>query len=257
MKKLLISSDIHLGSPVLKDFDRLFNLFKYQSYDKLILLGDIFDSWEKPFEKIVNEYSEFSKFIIDNSKNIEYIVGNHDPKKEEIRECFPNLNISDHLIVDEKYYLCHGHQFNNTLFEYVFFGKPIFWIQWLFEKFGINLRVFLRKHLDSVSNKMNKPYFIDLINDIEETAIKEFINEYKGLAMGHTHRSKQINYRDTENDEKRRFSYVNVGDWIDHKEVCFLKEGKFRIKNFDGGRPISPSEIKEKISKNRKRKTEK
>ncbi len=220
MKYLLIS-DLHLGSPLLENYRVLLNLLYSTSYDKIFLIGDIVDSWENNIEDIVEEPIAGSIISAINdvakTKEVHYIMGNHDPGIAKVAEHFPYVKIvPDHLVLDDTIIL-HGHQFNKLILKHDFLAKILWPIQWTFERFGWNPRAYFRDLYYSVASKRSQSRYGDLVLDIELAAVEKY-KDYKTVIMGHTHFPKII---------KDSTTYVNTGDWIHNKSYIEYIDGDY------------------------------
>lgn len=211
--KYLFISDLHLGSPLLKDYATILDLLS-GPYDMIFLVGDIIDTWEKSANSIVNDpmTGTIIETINDVSKEttIIFIQGNHDPDLSELVRIFPNVQVLGHRYIfntgDSSIVVIHGHEFNATILKYNWVAKLVWPLQWLLERVGLNLRGWLRTLLHSISAKKKNKNYNDIILDIEEQVIKMY-KEYNYIIMGHTHLPKLVK-RDS------RPSYVNCGDFI-------------------------------------------
>lgn len=221
--KTLFMSDFHIGSPLFK-YKNLIEVITSSEFDEIYLLGDIFDVWGKKFYKIVNENKDFIKILNDLSKTkkIFFVKGNHDPSIEELNRIFPdiiffNTTFKDGIII-------HGEKFDYLASKYSKVIKVVFYFQRLFEYLGINLQKFFRETFFSVSSKSDKEYFLDLIGDIEDAAISEYIGGYMYVIMGHTHYPKIINF-----PQPNSFQYINCGDWISNHTYVTYENGIFEL----------------------------
>jgi len=212
--KTLVISDIHLGSPLVDKKLEIMNLMKREEYDTIVLNGDIFDVWEEPFNDILSTNFDFSILLhkLSKEKIVYFIMGNHDPHMIEIENLYPNIVVLRELLIDEDIIIVHGDEFDDLVTKYSWFSKLIFIPNWICERlFHFNLKASFREFFYSVSNKKNKPYYSELINDIEVEASKHYKDRCRYLIMGHTHTPKIV-----EGDD---FTYINCGDII-HNKVC-------------------------------------
>lgn len=118
--KTIIASDIHIPSPDNKGKEFL-KWLKNQSFDQLILNGDIIDGrhialfgWRK--RRHVNRRKEIIEVAKKQWVKIKYIIGNHDIHIEKtIPRLRQEVDIAPNMIYKsgkKKYYICHGHQFD-------------------------------------------------------------------------------------------------------------------------------------------------
>jgi len=222
--KTLVISDIHLGSPLVDRKLELMNLMKLNKYDTIVLNGDIFDIWEKSFNKILIENLDFVKLLhrLSKEKTVYFIVGNHDPYIIEIEKLFPNMKVLRELKIDD-ILIIHGHEFDDLVTKYSWFAKLLFVPNWISERlFHINMKAWFRELFYSIANKKGKKYYSELVGDIEREAREHYKNRCRYLIMGHTHNPKRV--------DEDNFSYINCGDII-HNKVCleFDDNKKFKF----------------------------
>lgn len=223
--KTLVISDIHLGSPLVDKVTEIMNLMESPDYDTIILNGDIFDVWEKSFNKILLENIKLVKLIhsICLIKKVYFIIGNHDPHMIEIQKFFPDMIVVKSLLVDDDVFIIHGDEFDKLVTKYSWFAKLIFIPNWICERvFSWNLKATFREFFYSISNKQDKPYFAELVGDIEKEAVEKYKDKCRYLIMGHTHTPKIVGSSEC--------TYINCGDII-HNKVCleFSKDKHFKF----------------------------
>ena len=224
MKKLFLS-DIHLGCPFFKHKDFLISLLSDSSYDSIYFIGDIFDIWEMPIDNIFIEYQEIIEALKYRSKDIIFIKGNHDPEKLIIKSFLPTINIYDFsiLIVNNlKYLIFHGHEYDDIIVNYSWVAKFLFRFQWVLERVGINIKAWLRNLYYSVASKRGKYYYNDLVLGIEQEIVRDKIEKYDGVIVGHTHFPKIWN--------NGLFNYINCGDWIHNYTYVELIDNEFHLR---------------------------
>lgn len=230
--KKLIISDLHLGSPLFtfESEQRILNLLRDEVYSEIILCGDILDAWEDDPDDIVSDNNLIIEVInsISQIKPVIYIVGNHDPSTEFLSKVFPYISIVD----KNKYYvfnyntiMIHGHEFDDLIVKYSWLARILHYVHWVCERlFKINIKAFFRNIFYSISAKIKKRYYTDLVLNVEEDAVDAYKSKCQNLIMGHTHFPK-LTYVDG-------FTYVNSGDWIHNNsyvEYDNVNEG-FRLK---------------------------
>jgi UDP-2,3-diacylglucosamine pyrophosphatase LpxH len=212
--KTLVLSDVHLGSPLVTNKLELIALIRSSKYDRIVLNGDIFDTWEQTFFSIILNNFDFVQSLKEVSKEklIYYIMGNHDPDKKDLQKTFPDIVFSEKIKLNGDVLIIHGHEFDSLVTKYSWFAKLIFIPNWYFERlFHWNLKAFFRKLFYSISNKSDKKYFNKLIGDIEQQAVEKYKNECRYLIIGHTHTPKIV--------EGEECTYINCGDII-HNKTC-------------------------------------
>jgi len=209
----LVLSDIHLGSPLVNNTKSILKLMQSDKYDTIVLNGDIFDTWEDSYKDILLLNLDFVKALhkISEEKLMYFIIGNHDPDKEEIKKYFHDIVVLDQLLIDD-ILIVHGHEFDDLVIKYSWLARLSFIPSWICERiFHINLKAYFREFFYSISNKKNKSYFPELINDIEKKSVSYYKNQCRYLIMGHTHTPKIV--------EDEECTYINCGDLI-HNKVC-------------------------------------
>lgn len=105
--KLLIASDIH-GSFYYAN--KLINIYKQNSFDKIILLGDIL--YHGPRNDLPKDYNPKKVIEILNpiSKNIICVRGNCDAEVDQMVLNFDILSNHSYFYIDNlNFYLTHGH----------------------------------------------------------------------------------------------------------------------------------------------------
>ena len=216
----LFISDLHVGSPLF-DEHSMVEKIKCGDYDRIFLVGDIFDVWQDDFDDILRNNENIVNAIreVSELKPIIYIVGNHDPSSEEIKKKFPSVQVCDFFELDGGI-VVHGHMFDVFATKYSWIARFYFVFHWIFERLGINLQIF-RDFFYSVSNKRDKDYYKNMVGDIENNAVKEYKSKYKFVVMGHTHWPKI--------SEKDGFTYANSGDWIHNKTFMVGSNGRFTL----------------------------
>ncbi len=219
--KTLVISDIHLGSPLVDKKLEIMNLMKLEKYDIIVLNGDIFDVWEDSFNNILLANLDLVKLLhrLSKEKTVYFIMGNHDPHIIEIEKLFPDIVVLHELLIDEDILIIHGDEFDDLVTKYSWFAKLAFIPNWISERlFRFNLKAEFREFFYSISNKKNKPYFNQLVNDIEKEAVEKYKDKCRYLIMGHTHTPKRV--------DKLNFSYINCGDIIRNKVCLEFDENK-------------------------------
>ena len=122
----LIISDLHLGSLVSQPRKAL-ELLKSYSFEKLILLGDVFDSLD--FRDLDENCWDLLNYIgkISQTKKVRWVEGNHDTGLSQMFKALLGAKVYQEYhwnYKKEKYLAIHGHQFdrfliNNTFLSYL------------------------------------------------------------------------------------------------------------------------------------------
>jgi len=201
MKNLYLS-DIHLGNPYFKYEEIIIQLIE-QDYENIFIIGDLIDVWEDSIEHILEKHSRLiSKLNL--LKNLIIIRGNHDPEIVDLQNIFPEVNICDQYVSSENFILLHGYDFDKLITKYSWLAKSFYPIQWMFERFNIDLTYFFRNLFYSISMKRKKKYYNDLVLEIEKEIVLKY-NQYDAVIIGHTHFPKIFN--------TKTVKYINCGDW--------------------------------------------
>ena len=220
--KLLFISDFHFGSPLFKSYKKVMSILD-GGYDKIFILGDIIDTWEAPIEDIVID----NKRIINKINSLDNVVvirGNHDPSIFKIGRIFYSAEIvlSYKYEVDgKKFIMVHGDECDDLVLKYSWLARLLFPIHWMFERFGINLKGFFRELYHSISMKVDKKYYHDLVLDIEKELVSRYKDKCDCLIFGHTHVPKL--------GSKDGTIYVNCGDWVWSNSYVVYEDGMFDL----------------------------
>jgi UDP-2,3-diacylglucosamine pyrophosphatase LpxH len=217
MKRLIVS-DTHIGSRFCRKKE-LISLLKEKKYDQLILNGDIIEFLKIPtFTPLVIELMR----SIDYSKEIIYIIGNHDTSLTGfIGETFKNIKFVKEYCFEEggrKFRIEHGDKYENGIVHSRTLMKIISIFQDTLEKiFNVNLGVWYSKL------KFNKRKIKRLWDIMDQN------NDVDVLIVGHTHVPEVLIWIDEQEDIK---TYVNTGDWISHATYVEINNGVVRLRNF-------------------------
>jgi len=223
--KTLFLSDFHLGSPLFKSTEVIVDLLMSPEFEEVILVGDIFDTWEDSIEDIYSNNGSVVSAIQEVSihKPVVFIVGNHDPDADNIRANFPLVGVHEEFPYHGGM-VVHGHQFDKLLLKYSWFAKLMFSFHWFFQRIlFINIKAFFRNIYYSVSGQRQKKYYTELTLDIEKAVVDKY-KSYKFVVMGHTHLPKKAIEGTTK--------YINCGDWIHNRTYATYDTdtGEFNIK---------------------------
>jgi UDP-2,3-diacylglucosamine pyrophosphatase LpxH len=216
--KRVILSDIHIGSRHYRA-DALISFLKEEQYDQLILAGDIID-----FIKVPTFTSSLIDILksIDFSKEIIYIVGNHDISFSGLveNELF-GIKFVKHYEFEEggrKIRIEHGDQYDTPIFSKGHFIKVISVLQDFFERsYGLNLTTWW---MNIVERKRKLRNIWDILSRNSSADI---------LILGHFHRPELITWTNEDGETK---TYVNCGDWVEHQTWVLIEDGKVELKKF-------------------------
>lgn len=202
---ILIISDLHLGSSV-SQAGKALELLKSYSFDKLILLGDVFESMN--FNKLTKECWDFLNYIgkISKDKKVRWVIGNHDEGLSRIFGSLMDAKIYETYIwqyKQEKYLAIHGHQFDRFLVNNAFLSYVASSIYNFIQRVDTDGKKF------SHFIKRNSKGWLRLSEKVARSAIfygKK--NKAKYVFCGHTHKAM----------ERRNHSlvYYNSGCWTDN-----------------------------------------
>lgn len=219
MKRIIIS-DIHIGSKYYKETE-LIQFLSSIKYDQLILLGDIID-----FIRIPEFTNRVSKIIdaIDFSKEIIYVVGNHDiPLKGFVGQNIFGMSFVNSYEFEEngrKFKLEHGDQYDDclTLVQNNLFMSFLSVAQNYLERwFNVNIgdwftdlkikRRKLRSLWDIINLNLNVDVFI----------------------CGHAHIPECVIWI---TPDQRIKTFVNTGDWVKNTSYVEIIDGTIRLKEY-------------------------
>ena len=217
MKRIIIS-DTHIGTKFYKS-EQLVSFLRTEDYDELILAGDIIDFIKIPvFSERCLEILE----AIDYTKNIVYVVGNHDESlMGVIGKKFFNIDFVKRYDFEEsgrKFRIEHGDAYDKGALANRVFVKFLSVIQNMLE-FTFNFdfttwwtEIQIKKHkLRSIISILRHHPKIDV------------------FIMGHTHIPEAVIWVDEDQNIK---TYINAGDWVTHQTYVTINNGVARLKKF-------------------------
>mgnify|MGYP001285964158 CR=1 FL=1 len=241
--KIYFASDFHLGDS--KSFNentkRELNIVKWlekikSNAKQLYLVGDIFDFWYE-YNDVVpkGHYRFFSKIneLIENSTDVFFITGNHDLWMNRYIEDEIGAKVRDKMQIstrNKKIFITHGDEIHNKKLSYrliKFLFKSKF-CQVLFSSLHPSIAFSIAKMWSSVSRKKNEYKSKDnhKIHDplIKFCKRKNKISKSDFYIFGHLHAPK-IKKED-------EFTYVNLGDWINHNTYAVFEKDKIVLHEF-------------------------
>jgi len=217
--RYLFVSDLHLGSPLSKADSIMTELLMSKAYDKVFIVGDFLDVWEKPLSALVQEFNGLIKRLNSFGEKLVIVVGNHDPKGLEYSNLFPMAYVTTEYVKhigDYSICIVHGDSFDDK----INITNKFFWIHWLFERIGINAKGILR----SLLYEDNKSI---LVSVVEDNAVKSLNTLFDCVIMGHTHLPKIVEFRD--------FTYVNTGSLVYTPTYVELNDNLLELKGVRDG----------------------
>jgi UDP-2,3-diacylglucosamine pyrophosphatase LpxH len=221
MKRIIIS-DIHIGSKFYKSSE-LISFLKDIKYDQLILAGDIIDFVKVP---IFSDRAIEIVNAIDFSKDIIYIVGNHDTPLQGFvgKKAFGMKFVSKYEFEEggRRFRIEHGDSFDKTVgVQNSIFMSFLSVSQNLLENwFNVNLTDWVttwkkqRRNMRNIWDILSKNIDVDV------------------FICGHFHIPEAIIWI----DEKQRVkSYMNSGDWVSHSSFITIEDGRAKIHSYKPG----------------------
>ena len=218
MAEAIVISDIHLGSDIcqskklIKFLEDI--LFGHIVCEKLIINGDLFDSWD--FRKLKKNHWKVLSIIRKLSKRacVIWINGNHDGPAEIISHLI-GVNFVEEYILEsknKKILILHGDKFDNFISKYP-----------LLTKIADEFYRFIQKidksfYLANLAKKSSKT-FLRCSEQIKNKAKIYAKNKADIVICSHTHLAIE--------DNEGSVYYYNTGSWTE--KVCSfveIKDGK-------------------------------
>jgi len=218
MKRIVVS-DTHIGSKFYKS-KQLLSFLKSETYDELVLAGDIID-----FIKIPTFTERCLEIIsaVDYNKRIVYVVGNHDQSLLNlVGKNVHNVEFVkryDFESMGRKFRIEHGDEYDKGVLHNKIFVTILSVIQNLLE-FTLNFDFTtwwtekqIKKHkLRSVIHILRHHPDIDV------------------FIMGHTHIPEAVIWI---NEDQSIKTYINAGDWVTHQTYVTISDGVARLKKYE------------------------
>lgn len=215
----LIISDLHLGSMYAKE-DSLCEMINQVHFDELVLAGDIIDFIKIP--TFTKKTLKFIEAVRSKNKPIIYVIGNHDINLSKfVGEELDGIKFVEKYEFNyhnRSYRIMHGHQFETGIVTWRFSMNIVSVFQDMLERW---LKWDLATWL--VKRKLKKRKLRRVWD------ILQWNKEADVFIMGHTHIPEAVIWID-ENEKIK--TYVNTGDWIDHKTYAIIKDGQIRLKKW-------------------------
>ena len=218
MKQIIIS-DTHIGSKFYRS-EALLKFLKEESYDELILAGDIIDFIRIPL--FTERCLEIMKSV-DYNKKIVYVVGNHDESLVSlVGKKINNVEFVkryDFESFGRKFRIEHGDEYDKGVLHNRAFVKVVSIIQSILETiFNFDFTTWwtdrlIKKHkLRSVIHILRHHPKIDV------------------FIMGHTHIPEALIWIDENQSIK---TYINSGDWVTHQTYVTIIDGVARLRKYE------------------------
>ena len=219
--KTIIISDLHLGTKNCKAKELLDFLDTY-SFEKLILNGDVIDSWslkrqggwEELHSKVLNKILEY---IDDEKTEVIFIKGNHDEKLEEVLD-FPiekfDIKLEHiHENINGNYFITHGDRFDSINQNHKWLaqlGDIAYHIMMGINKIYNSYRSWRGKKYYSISKAAKA--FVKSIVSSNDQFNKKLVKAAKekgccGIMCGHIHTAQDALVEG--------IHYLNSGDWVE------------------------------------------
>lgn len=223
----LIISDIHLGSEVARP-KAVRDLLMNYDFNRLILLGDIFDSLN--FSRLKKEHWNLLSYIRklsnpDKKIKVIWVEGNHDEGLSEIMSHLIGIKIYKEycwISKGKKYIAIHGHQFDRFLNENIIISNISSLIYYKIQKYDRQ-----KQNVSRFIKKRSKGW-LRLSNKVADGALNYAKSKDSDFVIcGHTHQSLH--------KEMDGIEYFNTGCWTDipSSYITIDHNGKIEIKEYE------------------------
>lgn len=230
--KWLIISDCHIFNQY-SQVDKLISVLEKYDFEKLFLVGDIFDFYPRKLNFTKKEIKALRKFLkILKDKQVIYLVGNHELFLSDfVGEELGNLKIKQEHIEEDTLFV-HGHIFDLC-------SKISF--LWKLGDVFYQLLIRMNKLYIKICNILNIQYKFTLSQYIKRKVKHaiNFINKFESIASdyakqkgvsniicGHIHHS--------ENKEINGIHYLNCGDFLEDSSYITLSySNQFKVNSVD------------------------
>ena len=218
MRRLIIS-DIHIGSKFYKA-EQVKELIESIDYDQLILNGDILDLIKVP---IFTDRALSLFKAIDPSKEIIYVVGNHDLSFRgfigESMGPVKFVNSYEFSENDRTFREEHGDTYDKGWIRDSFWIKLISLIQNSLENyFDVDLTSW---YISRKIKKRKLKRIWDLLDANSDVDV---------IILGHTHIPEAVIWV---NEKEEIKTYINCGDWVSHTSYVMIDNGVARLKEWN------------------------
>lgn len=207
-------------------------------FQRIILLGDIIESWYINGEKIVKKYPEqllrlfmrLEKISSPNCKKI-FIVGNHDTVRFDLR--LPAV-IESHLkelnweiceTYEDKHFIAfHGHQGQYSRLQWhsgIVLLRIVFFISGMFPTLYQKVRAgFYARY--NFSGRHNSQRILKFYERILAFTNLHFVRNKRIIINGHIHRPLVM----------KDLGIINCGDWVHSKSFLIEKKRSFQLMSY-------------------------
>jgi UDP-2,3-diacylglucosamine pyrophosphatase LpxH len=204
--RILVISDVHLGSPLCKHEDVKKALL--MEFDKLVINGDLFDShkfgrYGKKDWEILGKIRKLSQHI-----PVIFILGNHDKDGELLAEItgMQFVNEYEFDLSGKKYFLCHGDIYDSWIGDFPVLVELICGVYYFIQRLDKNQRL----------SRWLKRSFKQWVQAKNRVA-NNFLNDKKGydyLIAGHTHHADIVTRGGT--------TYLNGGSFCEVPSTAIM-----------------------------------
>jgi len=234
--KLIVISDLHLGSPVCRtkrQIVQFLNRAANQGYD-LCINGDGFEVAQVAFQKLAKDVPDFLralKVLGNNGHNVYYVVGNHDIILENFLDEWGNIKIAPFLNVisgGQRIRIEHGH-----LYDPLFVRYPRLY-EFLTQLYGFPLRasprlynVWIAFQKFSFYHRTKRDHVIPGEPRSFKIAAHELVQRgFDYIIFGHTHHVSEVDLGDGK-------YYFNPGSSMFDRSCVEVVNGKVRLLEWD------------------------
>jgi len=238
---IVLLSDVHLGTRGCKAGDLLLYLNSIKPRN-LILNGDLIDMWSMRKYYFPQQHLCVIQRILQlalQGTKVYYITGNEDDLLRRYAEVSAgNIHLRNRLIVQlngKKYGIFHGDIFDTALhylpllsrFSNSHYDRMLRLNRWI-NKWRLRLRqrrMSIQKRLKTHPDKASR-----LLQAFEKMAVHMALEEeFDYIICGHVHRPEMRVIQ----TEEGQVTYLNAGDWLQHRTALEYNWGKWTIYEFD------------------------
>jgi len=233
-RKLVVISDLHLGNPFSQAKRKTIDFLNWstsQGFD-VVINGDGFEIAQVSFSKIARDVPEVFHALktATKTKNIYYVVGNHDIVFENFLNDWGGFKVAPFLNVNcgsRRLRIEHGH-----LYDPFFVKNPELYefFTWL-AGFGLKLHPELYR-LWIRFEKLRSRFFLNRGPNIAgehpnfSQAARELLNRgFDTVIFGHTHHVGHVQFSDEQN-------YFNPGSWMIGSTYVEIIDGVSSLKTY-------------------------
>jgi len=225
----IIISDVHLGSEVARP-GQIIEMLSLYSFNRLILLGDIFDNLN--FARLKKDHWNLLSNIRKLSnpkrkKEVVWIEGNHDEGLVEIMSHLIGIRVYKEYswkLSGKKYLAIHGHQFDRFLNENVIISSTASFIYDRIQRWGNEKQTVAR----FLKNKSKG--WLRLAKKVADGAAEYGRHRKADIVIcGHTHHANEHHY------PEKDITYYNSGCWTDipSSYLVIYENGEVAIRYYD------------------------